>query len=172
MQQWLCLQQGDGPSIGLKQEWPRASFGAVSSGGSNGDPFKGGQGDRRPLRLGRLRLEKQKEQSPEASSLFQLPRQAEAGRRAQPSAREVPHCLRGVCGGLLNPGSAWFPSPQLWVVTNIDRVLAEPCFPLSLPRLVHDSDWVFSRTSRRQPNSVLDLFICQNVLQGAGQTRM
>jgi hypothetical protein len=61
-------------------------------------------------------------------------------------------------------------TPQLWVVTNIARVLAEPCFSLSLsvslssslsvclslvclsvclPLLVLDSVWVFSSASHR-----------------------
>lgn len=74
----------------LQASRPQEALWAMSSGGSNGDPFKGEQGNRRPLRLRRLRLKKQKEQSPEASSLFRLLRQAEAGRRAQ----EVPHCLQ------------------------------------------------------------------------------
>lgn len=86
----------------LQASGPQEALWAMSSGGSNGDPFKGELGNRRPLRLRRLRLKKQKEQSPKASSLFRLPRQAEAGRRAQ----TVPGRSHTAYRGLLCPGSA------------------------------------------------------------------
>lgn len=86
----------------LQASRPREVLWAMSSGGSNGDPFKGELGNWRPLRLRRLRLKKQKEQSPKASSLFQLPRQVEAGRRAQ----MVPGRSHTAYRGLLYPGSA------------------------------------------------------------------
>lgn len=86
----------------LKASRPQEALWAMSSGGSNGDPFKGELGSQRPLRFRRLGLKKQKEQSPKASFLFWLPRQAEAGRRAQ----MVPGRSHTAYRGLLYPGNA------------------------------------------------------------------